>query len=62
MQPNEFRPVHLNHLTIDNLFSLTKSTIEVAKPVKESMGELLNAILGQLETDNNAMGGQLKRH
>jgi len=61
MQPNEFRPVHLNHLTIDNLFSLTKSTIEVAKPVKESLGELLNAILGQLETDNNAMGGQLKK-
>jgi hypothetical protein len=61
MQTNEFRPVHLNHLTIDNLFSLTKSTIEVASPVRESIGELPNAILSQLETDNNAMGLQIKK-
>jgi len=61
MQTTEFRPVHLNNLTIDNLFSLTKSTIEVAGPVRESIGELPNAILNQLETDNNAMGLQLKK-
>jgi hypothetical protein len=61
MQTNEFRPVHLNHLTIDNLFSLTKSTIELASPVRESIGELPNAILSQLENDNNAMGLQIKK-
>jgi hypothetical protein len=61
MQTNEFRPVHLNHLTIDNLFSLSKSTIEHASPVRESIGKLPKAILAQLETDNNAMGMQIKK-
>ena len=61
MQTTEFRPVHLNHLSIDNLFSLTKSTVEYAIPVRESIGELPNAILSQLETDNNTMGVQLKK-
>ena len=61
MQTNEFRPVHLNHLTIDNLFSLCKSTIQAASPVRESIGELSNVILNQLETNNNAMGVQMKK-
>jgi hypothetical protein len=61
MQTNEFRPVHLNNLTIDNLFSLCKSTIECASPVKENIGRVSKVILGQLETDNNAMGLQLKK-
>jgi len=61
MQTNEFRPVHLNHLTIDNLFSLSKSTIEYASPVRESIGRLPKVILGQLETDNNAIGMQIKK-
>ncbi|MDO9614234.1 MAG: hypothetical protein Q7J86_06870, partial [Bacteroidota bacterium] len=61
MQTKEFRPVHLNHLTIDNLFSLSKSTIEYASPVRESLGELPKVILDQLETDNNAMGEQMKK-
>jgi hypothetical protein len=61
MQTNEFRPVHLNHLTIDNLFSLSKSTIEVASPVRESIGRLPKVILAQLETDSNAMGVQIKK-
>lgn len=61
MQTKEFRPVHLNNLTIDSLFSLSKSTIEVANPVKESIGKLPKVILGQLETDNNAMGVQMNK-
>ncbi len=61
MQTNEFRPVHLNHLSIDNLFSLCKSTIEYANPVKESIGKVPKAILDQLETDNNAMGVQMNK-
>lgn len=61
MQTNEFRPVHLNHLTIDNLFSLSKSTIEYARPVIESIGGMPKVIFGHLETDNNAMGEQIKK-
>ena len=61
MQTNEFRPVHLNNRSIDNLFSLSKSTIEYAKPVMESIGSLPKAILARLETDNDAMGVQMKK-
>jgi hypothetical protein len=61
MQTNEFRPVHLNHLTIDDLFSLCKSTIECASPVRGSIDRLPNVILSQLEIDNNAMGLQIKK-
>ncbi len=61
MQTKEFRPVHLNNLTIDNLFSLSKSTIEYANPVKDSIGRIPKVILDQLETDNNAMGVQMNK-
>jgi flagellar biosynthesis chaperone FliJ len=61
MQTKEFRTVHLNHLTIDNLFSLSKSTIEYASPLRESIGELPKATLARLENDNNAMGVQMKK-
>lgn len=61
METKKLTTVHLNNLIIDNLFSLSKSTIEVASPVRESIGELPKVILGQLETDNNAMGLQIKK-
>ena len=61
MQTKEFRTVHLNNLTIDNLFSLSKSTIEYASPLRESIGELPKATLARLESDNNAMGVQMKK-
>ena len=54
-------PIRLNHLTIDNLFSLSKSTIEYARPVIESIGGMPKVIFGHLETDNNAMGEQIKK-
>ncbi|HZL11447.1 MAG TPA: DUF6261 family protein [Prolixibacteraceae bacterium] len=61
MKTKEFRPVHLNHLSIDNLFSLSKSTIEYASPLRESIGELPKVTLNQLETDNKAMGMQMNK-
>lgn len=61
MQTKEFSTVHLNHLTIDDLYALNKSTIEYAAPVRENIGELPKATLVQLETDNNAMGVQMNK-
>ncbi len=61
METTQFVILHLNNLTIDDLFSLNKSTIECATPVKESLGELPKAILAQLETNNNAMGNQMNK-
>lgn len=56
MQTKEFRPVHLNNLTIDNLFSLCKSTIEHANPVRIALAEYPKLFWISSKTDNNAMG------
>jgi hypothetical protein len=61
METKEFTTVHLNNLKIDDLFSLNKSTIEYANPVKENIGEMPKAILIRLETDHNAMGLQMNK-
>lgn len=61
METKIFYALYPIRLKIDDLFSLTKSTIEYAVPVRESIGELPSAILSQLETDNNAMGLQIKK-
>jgi len=61
METKKFTPVHLNHLTIDDLFALNKSSIGFAIPVRDVIGELLKIILSQLETNNNAMGMQMKK-
>ena len=41
METKQFMNVHLNNLTIDNLFSLTKSTIEYANPASEDLQSAL---------------------
>lgn len=61
MESKRFYALYPIRMTIDNLFSLSKSTIEYASPVRESIGRLPKAILDQLETDSNAMGVQMKK-
>lgn len=55
MEIKEFATVHLNNLKIDDLFSLTKTTIAYATPVKDGLGQMPNIILARLMTDNSAM-------
>lgn len=61
METKEFTTVHLNNLKIDDLFSLIKSTIEYADPVKENIGAMPGAILVRLVTDNHAMEVQMNK-
>ena len=61
METREFTVVHLAHLKIADLFSLIKSTIGYADGVKANIGEMLNAILVRLVTDNQAMGEQMNK-
>ena len=53
--------MHFNHLTIDDLYSLNKATIECASPVNESIGEMPRLTLSQLEDDNAAMRDQMNK-
>lgn len=61
METKELTTLHLNNLKIDDLYSLNKSTIECASPVRDVIGELLTIILARLESDNNALGAQMNK-
>jgi hypothetical protein len=61
METKIFYVLNPLRLKVDDLFSLCKSTIECASPVRGSIDRLPNVILSQLETDNYAMGLQLKK-
>jgi hypothetical protein len=61
METKSFYALYPVRLTVDNLFSLCKATIECANPVKENIGRLPKAILEQLETNNSAMGEQMNK-
>lgn len=61
MESKSFYALYPVHLTVDNLFSLCKATIDCANPVKESIGSLPKAILALLETNNLAMGKQMNK-
>ena len=61
METKEFTIVYLKNLKIDDLFSLNKSTIEYADPVKEKIGEMPKATLARLVSDNHAMELQMNK-
>lgn len=56
-----FHALYPIRLTIDDLFSLNKSTIEYANLVRKDIGKTPKAILDQLEIDNKAMGMQMNK-
>jgi len=61
MEPKSLYTLYPIRIKIDDLYSLCKSTIECASPVIENIGGMPQVILGHLETDNNAMGAQIKK-
>lgn len=61
METKSFYDLYPNRLKIDDFFSLTKSSIDYASPVKESLGKTGKAILVVLETDNKTLGLQIKK-
>ncbi len=61
METKKLTTIHLNNLKIDDLYSLNKSTIGYAEPVKENIGQMPNATLAQLKYDNQAMGVQMNK-
>lgn len=61
METKKFTTVYVRNLTIDDLYSLNKSTIEYALPVTESIGEMPRLTLAGLNAANNAMGEQMNK-
>ncbi len=61
METKSFYALYPIRLTIDDLYSLSQSTIACANPLRESIGKVPKAILDQLKADNNTMGVQMKK-
>lgn len=52
METKTFSPLYVARLSVADLYSLNKSTIEIAQPLKENIGEIPQAALIRLETSN----------
>ncbi len=61
MENKVFLPLHLNHLGIDNLYGLIKTTIEISDPLKEVMSDLVKAALNKLEAVNAELEKRMKK-
>lgn len=61
MEFKKFTSVYAGRLSIENLYALNKSTIDVAEPLLAATGGMPQAILPHLKADNEAMGDQMKK-
>jgi hypothetical protein len=57
-----FSSLHVNNLTINNAFSLFKSSADFAIPLKSTLGEIVNAALTRLITANENFGQQINKN
>ena len=57
-----FSPLHVNGMTINNVYSLIKSSIDISIPAKTELSEMLNAVLTKLTTDNENFGLQINKN
>ncbi|MDR3653446.1 MAG: DUF6261 family protein [Paludibacter sp.] len=57
-----FTSLHVNNQTINNAFALFKSSIDIAVPVKSYLGEIVNAALTKLISDNENFGQQINKN
>jgi hypothetical protein len=61
MATKKFSTLDVHNLSINDLYALTRSSIEYAEPVKESLSELINAALSLMEAANTAMSEQMNK-
>lgn len=57
-----FSPLYIHNLSINNTFSLIKSSADMATPVKAQLGELANAALARMLADNESFGQQINKN
>jgi len=62
MNNYSFSVLSVNNLTINNLFALSKSSYDIAIPVRTEIGGIPNAVLTQGITDNENLGQQINKN
>ena len=61
METKTFSALYVSRLPINDLYALTRSTIEYASPVKEDLSDLINAALAQMETASTVIEVQMNK-
>lgn len=62
MENLSFSPLHVNNLSINNTYSLIKSSVDIAIPVKSALGDMINAALTKLMAANENFGQQINKN
>lgn len=62
MSKLSFSSLHVNNLTINNTFSLIKSSVDIAIPARVNLGVMLDAALTQMIADNESFGQQINKN
>ena len=62
MSKFSFSSLHVNNQTINNVFSLVKSSVDISIPVQSYLGEMVNAALAKLMADNEKFGEQINKN
>lgn len=62
MAIQKFTPLHVNNLTVEELYSLGKSTVDMSTPVVAELGTISNAALTGLTGANAALGASLNKN
>ena len=57
-----FSSLYVNNQTINNVFSLVKSSVDISIPVQSYLGEMVNAALAKLMADNEKFGEQINKN
>lgn len=61
MSKISFSPLHVNGMSINNVFSLVKSSADISIPVQSYLGEMVNAALTKMVADNEKFGEQINK-
>ncbi len=61
MENKSFLPLYVIRLSIDNVYGLIKTTVEISEPVKDAMGDLVMASLAKLEAVNTELEKRMKK-
>ena len=57
-----FSTLHVNNQTINNVYSLVKSSVDISIPVQSYLGEMVNAAIAKLMADNEKLGEQINKN
>ena len=57
-----FSSLRVSNLSLNNLFSLVKSSCDITIPVKSDLGEMVNLALTKLMSDNEKFGEQINKN